>query len=157
MHECPSQSVHCTRPRSCLRQQWHHSPFQLHDVTIATHRTLLRAHMNGTEMVLKSTDWLLNITLFHAQGLNHGCLTVFISKVIWWDYFSKQCGIYKKQRFTVLIKNGRVITNDGFLECIIFAQSIMHNVLCRIHTRETMHCKQCYKRVVSLVLVWLCE
>ena len=37
------------------------------DVTIAAQRTLLRARVNRTEIVLKSTDWRLYITLFlHA-------------------------------------------------------------------------------------------
>ena len=50
---------------------------------IATKRTSLRAHVNGTGIVLKSTNRGCNITLFlHAQGINYGYLTMFISKVI---------------------------------------------------------------------------
>ena len=40
----------------CLCQQWRHNPIQLRDVTIAIQRTLLRVHVNGTEIVLKSTE-----------------------------------------------------------------------------------------------------
>ena len=40
---------------------------------------LLRAHVNGTELVLIYTDRRLNTTLFlHVQGLNHGCFSVYI-------------------------------------------------------------------------------
>ena len=34
-----SQSVQCTRPSHCRRQQWRHNPIQIHDVTIAQQRT----------------------------------------------------------------------------------------------------------------------
>ena len=85
-----SQPVQCTRPSHCQRQQWRHNPIELRDVTIATQRTLLGAHVNGTEIVLKSTDRRSNISLFlHVQGLIHGCLIVFISRVIRWNCFSK--------------------------------------------------------------------
>ena len=54
--------------------KWRHNPIQHRDVTIATQRTLLRAHVNTTEIVLKSTDRRSNIYLFlHVQGLIHGC------------------------------------------------------------------------------------
>ena len=33
------------------------APIKLHDVTIATQRMLPRAHWNGSEIILKSTDW----------------------------------------------------------------------------------------------------
>ena len=33
-----------------------------------------------------------------------------------------------------------MITDDGFLECII-----LYNALCTMHAGETMHCKPCYK------------
>ena len=69
-----SQSVQCTRPSHCLRQQWRHNPIQLRDVTIATQRTLLRAHVNTTKIVLKSPDRRSNMSLFlYVQGLIHGC------------------------------------------------------------------------------------
>ena len=69
-----SQSVQCTRPSHCLRQQWRHNPIELRDVTIATQRTLLRAHVNTTKIVLKSTDRRSNMSLFlYVQGLIHGC------------------------------------------------------------------------------------
>ena len=42
-HKSHSQSVQCTRPSHCLRQQWRHNPIQLRNVTIATQITLLRA------------------------------------------------------------------------------------------------------------------
>ena len=45
-HKSHSQSVQCTRPSHCLRQQWRHNPIQLRDVTIATQRTLLRVRVN---------------------------------------------------------------------------------------------------------------
>ena len=89
-HKSHSQSVQCTRPSHCLLQQWRHNPIQLCDVTIATQRTLLRMRVNGTEIVLKSTDRRPNLSLFlYAQGLMHKCLIVFISRVIRWNCFSK--------------------------------------------------------------------
>ena len=89
-HTSHSQSVQCTRTSHCLRQQWRHNTIQLRDVTIATQRTLLRAHVNGTDVVLKSTNRRSNLSLFlYLQGLMHGCLIVFISRVIRWNCFSK--------------------------------------------------------------------
>ena len=38
------------------------------------------------------------------------------------------------------LKTAGVITNDGFLECII-----LYNTLCTMHAGETMHPKPCYK------------
>ena len=85
-----SQSVQCTRPSHCLRQQWRHNHIQLCDVTTATQRMLLWAHVNGTEIILKSTDRRSNLSLFlYVQGLIHGCLIMFISRVIRWNCFSK--------------------------------------------------------------------
>ena len=40
-----------------------------------------------------------------------------------------------------------VITNDGFLECII-----LYNALCTMHAGETIHCKPCYKLVPTYTL-----
>ena len=89
-HNFHSQSVQSTRPRHCLRQQWRHNPIQQRDVTIATQRTLLRAHVNGTKIVLKSTDRHSIISLFPCvQGLIHRCLIVFMSMEIRWNCFSK--------------------------------------------------------------------
>ena len=86
----PNRYVQCTLPSHCLRQQWRHNPIQLSDVTIATRRTLLRAHVNGTEIVWKSTDQHWNLSLFlYVQVFIHGCLIVFISRVIRWNCFSK--------------------------------------------------------------------
>ena len=48
----------------------------------------------------------------------------------------------KKQRFTMSIKNGGVITNDGFLECIEFVQCTVYNA-----RWETMHCKPGYNNI----------
>ena len=80
----------CTRPSHCLRQQWRHNTIQLRDVTIATQRTLLRAQVDGTEIVLKSTDRRSNISLFlYVPGLMHGCLIMFILKAIRWNCFGK--------------------------------------------------------------------
>ena len=77
-------------PRHCLRRRWRHNTIQVHDVTIATQRILPRARMNGTAIALKSADRRSNITRYlHEQGLNHACLTVFISRVIKWNCFSK--------------------------------------------------------------------
>ena len=90
MHKYNSQSVQCSRPSHRLRRQWRHNPIQLRDVRIVAQRTLLCAHVNGTEIVLKSTDQRLNISFFlHEQGLNDICLTVLISKIIRWNCFSK--------------------------------------------------------------------
>ena len=89
-HKSNSQSVQKTRPSHCLRQQWRHDPIQIHDVTIATQRMLLREQVNGIEIILKSTDRRLNLSLFvYVQGLIHGCVIVFISRVIRWNCFSK--------------------------------------------------------------------
>ena len=50
-------------------------------VTIATQRTLLQAHVKGTEIVLKSTVWRSNLSIFlYVQGPMHGCL---INNVNW--------------------------------------------------------------------------
>ena len=38
----------------CQRKKWGHNPIQLHDVTTATYRALLRTRVNGTEIVFKS-------------------------------------------------------------------------------------------------------
>ena len=105
-HKSHSQSVQCTRPSHCLRQQWRHNPIQLRDVTIATQRTLLRAHVNGTEIGLKSTGRRSNSSLFlYAQGLIHGCLIMFISRIIRWNCFSK---IWR-------ISLPRILQNDDLL------------------------------------------
>ena len=89
-HKSHSQSAQCTHPSHCLRQQWRHNSIQLRDVTIATQRTLLRARVNGTDVVLQSTDRHSNLSLFlYIQGLMHGCLIVFISREIRWNCFSK--------------------------------------------------------------------
>ena len=89
-HKSHSQSVQCTRPSYCLRQRWRHNPIQLRDVTIATQRTLLRELVNGTEIILKSTDRRSNLSRFlYVQGLMHGYLMVYISKVIRLNCFSK--------------------------------------------------------------------
>ena len=76
-------------PAICICQQTsqsHSTPWRHHSDT----RTLLRTHMNGTEIVLKSTDRPSNLSLFlYVQGLIRGCLIVFTSKVIRWNYFSK--------------------------------------------------------------------
>ena len=89
-HKSHSQHVQCTRPSHCQRQQGRHNPIQHRDVIMTTQRTLLGAHVNGTEIVLKSTDRRSNIFLFlYVQGLIHGCLIVFISRVIRWNCFSE--------------------------------------------------------------------
>ena len=154
-HKSHSQSAQCTRPSHCLRQQWRHNPIQLRDVTIATQRTLLRARVNGTEIVLKSTDRRSNWSLFlYVQGLMHGCLIVFISRVIRWNCFSEMQRIslpriLQNNDLPCQLKTAGVITNDGFLECII-----LYNALCTMHAGETMHCKPCYK---SYVMVDACQ
>ena len=60
------------------------------DVTIATQRTLLWAHVNETKIAVKSTDRRSNLSPFlYVQRLIHGCLIVFIYiKVIRWNCFS---------------------------------------------------------------------
>ena len=58
--------------------------------TVTSQRTLLRAHVNWTEIVLKSTDRRSNSSIFlYVQGLIHGFLVVFISRRIRWNCFSK--------------------------------------------------------------------
>ena len=46
-------------------------------------------------------------------------------------------GYITKWRFTVLTKYGGVITNDGFLECII-----LYNALCTMHAGEAIDALQ---------------
>ena len=126
-----SQSVQCTRPSHCLRQQWRHNPIQLCDVTIATQRTLLRAHVNTTEIVLKSTDRRSNMFLFlNVQGLIRGCSIVFISRVIRWICFSKMWRI----SLTRILQNNDLIKNGG---------GDHKRQLSRVHYICTMHCVQC--------------
>ena len=60
--------------------------------TIATQRILQQVHLNEIEIVLKSMEWRSNITILLAvQRLNHWCLTVFMLRLIRWDFFSKIC------------------------------------------------------------------
>ena len=47
-------STQCTHHSHCLRQQWRHNSIQPHDVTITKQRTLLWAHVNETEIGVKS-------------------------------------------------------------------------------------------------------
>ena len=127
-HKSHSQPVQCTRPSYCQRQQWRHNPIQLRDVTIATQRTLLGAHVNGTEIVLKSTDRRSNISVFlHVQGLIHGCLIVFISRVIRWNCFSKMWRISLPR----ILQNNDLQWGDR------------KRRLSRVHCICTMHCVQC--------------
>ena len=139
-----SQSVQCTRPSHCLRQQWRHNPIQLRDVTIATQRTLLRAHVNTTEIVLKSMDRRSNMFLFlNVQGLIRGCSIVFISRVIRWICFSKMwrislTRILQNNDLQCYLKTAGVITNDNFLECIIFVQCTVYNARWRNNALHTM-------------------
>ena len=133
-HKSYSQSIQCTRPSHCLRQQWRHNPIQLRDVTIATQRTLLWAHANGTDIVLKSTDRRSNISLFlYVHGLIHGCLIVFISRVIRWNCFSKMWHI----SLLHILQN-----ND--LQCWLKnGGGDRKRRLSRVHCICTMHCVQC--------------
>ena len=139
-----SQPVQCTRPSHCQRQQWRHNPIQLCDVTIATQITLLGAHVNGTEIVLKSTDRHPNISLFlYVQGLIHECLIVFISRVIRWNCFSKIWRIslppkLQNNDLQCYLKTAGVIANDGFLECIVFVQCTVYNARWRNNALPTM-------------------
>ena len=52
--------MHSPQPLSKLAMTSH--PSQLYDVTITTQRTLLEAHVNGTEIFLKSRDLRPNMT-----------------------------------------------------------------------------------------------
>ena len=143
-HKSHSQSIQCTRPSHCLRQQWRHNPIQFRDVTIATQRTLLWAHANGTDIVLKSTDRRSNISLFlYVHGLIHGCLIVFISRVIRWNCFSKMWSIslphiLQNNDLQCWLKTAGVIANDGFLECIVFVQCTVYNARRRNNALPTM-------------------
>ena len=143
-HKSHSQSVQCTRPSHCLRQQWRHNPIQLSDVIIATRRTLLRSHVNGTEIVWKSTDRRWNLSLFlYVQVLIYGYLIVLISRVIRWNCFSK----------TWRISLPRILQNND-LQCLLKngggdhkrrLSRVHYNALYIMHAGETMHCKLCYK------------
>ena len=68
------------------------NPRQINDFTNANlinTKTYLWARVNGTEIVLKSTDRHSAIYLSrYVQGLFHRCLTVLISKVIGWICFN---------------------------------------------------------------------
>ena len=131
------QSAQCTHPSHRLRQQWRHNPIQLRDVTIATQRMLMRARVNGTEIVLKSTDRSSKLSLFrYVQMLMHGCLIVFISRVIRWNCFSKMWRIslpriLQNSDLQCKLKTAGGITNDGFLEWIL-----LYNALCIMHAGE---------------------
>ena len=140
MYKSQSQSVQCTRPSRCLRQQWRHNPIHLRDVTIATQRTFLWVHVNVTEIVLKSKDWRSNLSLFlYAQGRKHGCLIVFISRVIRRNDFSKTWHISLP---CILRNNGYlqmagVIRNDGFRVHYI-VQCTVYNARWRNNALQTM-------------------
>ena len=132
-HKSHSQSMQCTRPSHCLRQQWRHNPIQLRDVTIATQRTLLWAHANGTDIVLESTDRRSNISLFlYVHGLIHGCLIVFISRVIRLNWFSKMWRISLPH-----------ILQNNDLQCWLKTAGDRKRRLSRVHCFCTMHCVQC--------------
>ena len=143
-HKSHSQSVQCTRPSHCLRQQWRHNPIQLRDVTIATQRTLLRARVNGTEIVLKSRDRRSNLSLFlYVQGLMHGCLIVFISRVIRWNCFSKILRIslpriLQNNDFTVLTKNGGGDHKRRLSRVHYIVQCTVYNARWRNNALQTM-------------------
>ena len=108
-------------------------------------RNVLRAHVYGTEIILKSTDRRSNLSIFlYVQGLIHGYLIVFTSMVIRLNCFSKMwrislSRILQNNDLQCYIKTAGVITNDGFPECII-----LYNALCTMHAGETMHWKPCY-------------
>ena len=90
-HKSHTQSVQCTRPQPLSTSIMTSQSIQLRDVTIVTQMTLLRAHMNGTEIVLKSRDRRSNLSLFlYVQELIHGYLIVFISRVSRLNCFSKR-------------------------------------------------------------------
>ena len=101
--------------------------------------------MNGTEIILKSTDRRSNSSRFlYVQGLIHGYLIVFISRLIRSNCFSKMWRIslpriFQNNDLQCKLKTAGVITNDGFSEFII-----LYNALCTMHAGETMHCKPCY-------------
>ena len=144
-HKSHSQSIQCTRPSHCLSQQWRHNPIQLRDVTIATHRALLWAHANGTDIVLKSTDRRSNISLFlYVHGLIHGCLKVFISRVIRWNCFSKMWRISLPH----ILQNNDLqcwLKTAGWSQTTAFSSALyLYNALCTMHAGETMHCQPCY-------------
>ena len=147
-HKSHSQSVQWTRPSHCLCQQWRHNPIHIHDVIIATHRTLLRAHVNGTLIVLKFTDRHSNLSLFlYVQGLIHGCLIVCMSRVIRWNCFSKMwrislSHILQNDYLRCGLKTAGVILNDSPLECIA-----LYCAPCTMHAGKTMHCKPCYNNL----------
>ena len=70
---------------------------------------------------------------------------MFVSKVIRWNLFGKMWSILllrtlKNNDLQCWLKTAGVITNDRFLECIVFAQWT-----CTMHAGETRHCKSCYK------------
>ena len=78
---------------------------------------------------------------------------MFISRVIRWNCFSKigrisLSRILQNDDLQCELKRARVITNDGFLECIIQ----LYNALCTMHAGETMHCKPCYKSKSNIAI-----
>ena len=104
----PIGKMHSPQPLSSSARR--HNHIQLSDVTIATQRTLLREHVNGAQIVLKSTDRRSNISqCLYVQGLIHWCLMVFSSREIKWNRHSKcgvlHCHVNYKWQFTVLIEN----------------------------------------------------
>ena len=83
----PTGTMHSSQPlsTSAMTSQSHSTQWRHNNNT-----TLLRAHVNGTEIVLKSTDRRSNISPFlYVQVLIHGSLIVVISKVMRLNCFSK--------------------------------------------------------------------
>ena len=136
--------MHSPQPlsTSAMTSQSHSNPRRHNSNT----KNVLRAHVNGTEIILKSTDRRSNFSRFlYVQWLIHGYLIMFILRVIRLNCFSKMWRIslpriLQNNDFQSWIRTAGVITNDGFPECII-----LYNALCTMHAGETMHCKPCYK------------
>ena len=151
-HKSHSQSVQCTSPQplstSAMTSQSHSTPWRHNSNT----KNVLWAHVNGTEIILKSTDRRSNPFRFlYVQGLIHGYLIVFISRVIRSNCFSKMWRIslpriLQNNDLQCWLKTAGVITNDGFSECII-----LYNALCTMHAGETMYYEPCYNMVFDMM------
>ena len=133
-----------------------HSPQPLSTsvMTSQSHSTPWRHNSNTKNVTASARGWGRNrfeicrsalepisITL---HTMTNTWLFVFISRVIRWNFSSKMWRIslpriLQNNDLQCYLKTAGVITNDGFLECII-----LYNALCTMDAGETMHCKPCY-------------
>ena len=124
--------MHSSQPlsTSAMTSQSHSTPWRHNSNT----KNVTVSAREWDWIVLKSTDRRSNISLFlYYHGLIHGCLIVFISRVIRWNCFSKMWHIslphiLQNNDLQCWLKNGGGDRKRG---------------LSRVHCICTMHCVQC--------------